>query len=283
MKALQNFITSTVQKQFRIAGGTILLLISLSSGYAQVSNAPVPANPNALNLGADITICPGMTAYLNAGNNFVSYQWCTGASTAGLAVTVPGCYYVRTFDLLGNQYTDTVMVSYTQSPVSDFAFLGPINNSNTQAFSNNSLHASAYLWDFGDGTYSHLANPTHVFNNMGTYTVCLTAMGDCQTDLYCQSLNVTWKTNNISGDEMNEGMAFNAYPSPTLGLVTIDMGLQMGADQIVIANMAGDNLITIDNPKGEFLTVDLSSLPAGMYSIIVSNPIDRYTRRIVKQ
>jgi len=34
--------------------------------------------------------------------------------------------------------------------------------------------ASSYLWDFGDGTTSTQASPTHTYNNLGLYTVKLT-------------------------------------------------------------------------------------------------------------
>jgi gliding motility-associated-like protein len=35
------------------------------------------------------------------------------------------------------------------------------------------LPIQAYMWDFGDGTYSGLQNPTHIYNNPGTYNVTL--------------------------------------------------------------------------------------------------------------
>jgi len=44
-------------------------------------------------------------------------------------------------------------------------------------FTNNSDNASTYAWDFGDGGSSTDANPTHVYNDAGTFTVTLTATG----------------------------------------------------------------------------------------------------------
>lgn len=37
---------------------------------------------------------------------------------------------------------------------------------------------TSYLWDFGDGVTSSLANPTHTYTNQGTYTVSLTVTDD---------------------------------------------------------------------------------------------------------
>jgi uncharacterized membrane protein len=42
-------------------------------------------------------------------------------------------------------------------------------------FSNCSSGADTYLWEFGDGTTSSSSNPTHQYQNAGTYTVKLTA------------------------------------------------------------------------------------------------------------
>ncbi len=45
-------------------------------------------------------------------------------------------------------------------------------------FSNRSLNASSFVWDFGDGSRpQHGRNPTHRFDNTGTFTVTLTARG----------------------------------------------------------------------------------------------------------
>ncbi len=43
----------------------------------------------------------------------------------------------------------------------------------------------SYTWDFGDGTSSNLANPTHSYPGNGTYTVCLTVVAQCG-DKFCR-------------------------------------------------------------------------------------------------
>lgn len=51
----------------------------------------------------------------------------------------------------------------------------------------NSTH---FLWNFGDGNTSFAVNPTHVYTNTGTYTVCLTmfdSLSNC-TSTYCDSV-----------------------------------------------------------------------------------------------
>ena len=44
----------------------------------------------------------------------------------------------------------------------------------TVGFTNLSTGGGSYLWDFGDGTTSALTSPSHTYNVVGSYTVCLT-------------------------------------------------------------------------------------------------------------
>lgn len=61
-------------------------------------------------------------------------------------------------------YTPTVDFTYT---------LTPVGASFNAVFTNLTVDAESYLWDFGDGATSALENPTHVYAE-GVYTVCLT-------------------------------------------------------------------------------------------------------------
>lgn len=53
-----------------------------------------------------------------------------------------------------------------------------------------------WFWDFGDGTISEEPNPTHTFQNTGTFNVCLTIVSDSLgfvcTDTYCDTIEVNY-------------------------------------------------------------------------------------------
>jgi PKD repeat protein len=55
---------------------------------------------------------------------------------------------------------------------------------------NQTPDAQYFHWDFGDGDTSNLANPSHAYDELGVYQVCLTAWNSCGTDSVCQLIDV---------------------------------------------------------------------------------------------
>ncbi len=55
-------------------------------------------------------------------------------------------------------------------------------------------NAASYKWDFGDGTFSELANPSHNYKRDGKYNVCLTTTSDngCYSTI-CNNQNISSK------------------------------------------------------------------------------------------
>lgn len=59
-------------------------------------------------------------------------------------------------------------------------------------FQNESVNATSYVWNFGDGTTSFDINPTHVYADYGTYTITLEALNpsSCnETDVFTTNIN----------------------------------------------------------------------------------------------
>ncbi|MEW5956352.1 MAG: PKD domain-containing protein [Chloroflexota bacterium] len=61
----------------------------------------------------------------------------------------------------------------------------------TVTFTNSSTNATDYLWDFGDGASLTVANPTHVYDQAGVYTVTLTASGPGGSDTLTRTGYIT--------------------------------------------------------------------------------------------
>lgn len=66
-------------------------------------------------------------------------------------------------------------------PSSSFSFEQSETNFLEYSFTNNSVNAESYLWDFGDGSTSMEESPTHLYSTAGNYTVTLSAINSVGT------------------------------------------------------------------------------------------------------
>lgn len=116
-----------------------------------------------------------LTNYLNANSEYAdaragSIQAATdlfGGCSAELAAVTNAWYAVG----VGGPFNSAVVAAFTPS-----AFYNCTAPATVQ-FTNGSLNASSYVWDFGDGTNSTDIAPLHTYNAPGSYTVTLVANG----------------------------------------------------------------------------------------------------------
>lgn len=150
---------------------------------------------NAVNIGATTTsftspdsICVNASATLTNTSSPApsSSFWDFGdGTTSTLANPVktyssPGTYQIK----LVNQFngcSDSLIKNIVVKPVPVAAFLGNPTRSCqaplTVNFVNASMDGISYLWEFGDGTTSTQANPSHTYTTSGNFTVTLTTTG----------------------------------------------------------------------------------------------------------
>lgn len=89
----------------------------------------------------------------------------------------------------------------TPAPVANFSHAIDANNPLSVTFTNTSTNAESYSWDFGDGNTSTDANPTHVYEEGGTYSVTLTASREGLNDTETHQVTVTAPVGEDPDDE----------------------------------------------------------------------------------
>lgn len=80
-------------------------------------------------------------------------------------------------------YTVNLIIPETP-PVADFNYEITDICSGTVQFFDNSSYAESWEWNFGDGNTSVLQNPSHTYNESGTYTIQLTVTNAFGTDIH---------------------------------------------------------------------------------------------------
>lgn len=173
------------------AMASAVALISLLTTCKHEDPTPKPValftySPNT-NLVAPVTI-----SFQNKSTDATDYLWETSdgeTSTArevNLAIRSGGSV-TMTLTVTGkggtDSYSRTITVANTPvtttQPVAGFTY-SPAQNlvaPATVTFTNTSVNATSYKWDFGDGTTTTDANPVKEFIKAGTFKVKLTAIG----------------------------------------------------------------------------------------------------------
>ena len=141
------------------------------------------------------------------------------------------------------------------------------------------LSATTYSWSFGDGIISNDKNPSHTYAAAGSYVVSLIATNTCGSDTLNQTINVTAVGLNNTINAKN----VIVYPNPNNGQFKIDFKLNLKDNvTLKIVNLSGQ--IVYQNNLGstlsENLSIDLSELASGVYTLRVEGVNTQITKKI---
>jgi len=81
--------------------------------------------------------------------------------------------------------------STVEAPTARFTYTVDENNGLLVNFTNSSLNADTYSWDFGDGESSTEMSPNHTYAADGTYNVSLTSTNSGGSDVATEELELT--------------------------------------------------------------------------------------------
>lgn len=206
------------------------------------------------------------------GGNTYSYAWSNGETTSSINGLTHNSYSVMITDELGCQKFETYTLSTPVNPtlVADFT---SASDNLTLSFTNTSINAVTYLWDFGDGETSTINHPVHTFQEKRTYNVCLTAYGACSTITKCQNIVVE----DVSGLSINnKGNAhIIIFPNPAKGKIILQKENPY-IKSVIVYNPNGQ-LVYTTSLKEDQTIIDIEQWATGNYTFQL---VDQYNETI---
>jgi PKD repeat protein len=167
---------------------------------------------------------------------------------------------------------DTVTIT----PVlSQFDFIDDGNA--TLFFTDQSVGATSWHWDFGDGDTSAEQNPVHTYADEGEYTITLTI-----NDGLCSSVQTYFVL--ISGSAQHlQPLAVVLQPNPSDGWTTLQLTEPSMEDlQVEIKGMDGKMVDAFVIPSGQqAATFSVAEWPATVYVLSLKGISSKATRRLV--
>lgn len=130
-------------------------------------------------------------------------------------------------------------------------------------FQDSSFHdIRSWSWDFGDGDIDSIAHPTHEYEEVGEYEVCLVVENPRGIDTLCQTLLILPS----SIDDNDSDIALTVFPNPTEDKVMVEWhGLNARNGEILIYNSLGQLVWRKPTNRRGASEINLSEWPNGLY------------------
>lgn len=258
-----------------VIGAAFVWIAHTASAQVYISHTVSQPAALVVSAGPDQSACTGDSVLLGGlpsaqgGSGSYTYNWQppTGVSdpTSANPAAAPSGTQAYTLTVSdGNGCTNTDQVTVTAANINaNFVFS---TNLLQASFTNATVGASSYLWDFGDGLTSTFANPSHTYANPGAYNVCLIANpgGPCQ-DSICSTVTVSL----VGITPARQGVLV-VYPNPAVGsdlhFALRELSLTEPV-QIRLYDAVGRLVRTYEGPAAqEIHTIRRNGLAKGSYS-----------------
>lgn len=290
-----NFITFTTTDT---NGGDMVAKIALNTNKISSNGNPIGVvtggkwgvwytvgtrpNTGCVGFSANITaqgstnICSGSNVTLDAGAGFSSYTWSGGGTSRFKTVSAAGNYTVTVTQNTCTAVSQPIAISIRPAPSASFST--QINASDVQ-FSNNSLNADSYLWNFGDGNTSTEGNPWHHYTTVGNKTITLTATSACGNNTSTQNINIA--VVGIENTPIDEQL-ISIQPNPSKGQFNINLNHDLSQNaQVIIYDINGKKVFS-NNALYPTLPIDLGN-KSGIYMVQINTDKGSITRKVIVQ
>ena len=223
-------------------------------GWDTITVLVCPATAPTI-LPSDSTLCYWDSLNLQL-SGFNSYQWSNGSTQSSQTVYPPDSLSIYIIDSYGCPWSDTLEVEEIPAVVADFSVT-------LQGFSHLfqflGSNATAWAWDFGDGTSAATQNTAHTYAGPGNYQVCLIASNSCGSDTLCDYVSIAAGLT----PPLSDG-GLKLFPNPTSEFLQLELEKPLAA--VGCFNLWGQQfeLKSTHLSPGTY-QLDVRNLPSGVY------------------
>lgn len=253
---------------------------AVSLGYPDLVLSSSVSHPSAQMDGGDLSICPGESVPISVLFTGIPPWTFTFAVDTIVTSTIFNTYtnpyiinavYGGSYEILalsdsqnsGEDFTGYANVSLHSLPGPDFNYA---SDGLELSFSNTSLDADSYQWDFGDGNTSIEISPVHQYASAGEYIVTLNASnGLCGDSTIMRAINVYA----VAVESIEFGDLLRIFPNPSKGLVTMEINNAGNSDMDMAIVDINGRIVYRDvlHPGKVIEVLDLSSFSSGVYFV----------------
>ncbi|MEM7656300.1 MAG: PKD domain-containing protein, partial [Bacteroidota bacterium] len=224
------------------------------------------------------------------GQNISGYTWDFGAGAQPATAASAGPHSVAYASPGIKTITLTTTNAAGSTSISKIIEVSPLPDPNftfdrvvaTYSFTNVSVNADSFQWNFGDGTTSDLENPEHEYSLNGSYDVMLIAFNDCGPDTLVQKLEVFA----VSRADLLEA-GIQLFPNPTTGQVELRIDQAGSLDwEVEVTDLRGKHLFgkqLAQQVQGIQTRLNLTEYPNGVYLIHLTSGNQRWTQKLLLQ
>ena len=178
-------------------------------------------------------------------------------------------------------WIDTTLAAENAPPLDAGFSSQQLGGSSAWAFTPNDPDANSYLWDFGDGSTSAQASPTHQFAAPGVYVVSLTVADwvGCPAETTRDTIQF------LSAAAEPLPFGGSVYPNPFQEKIEVDFAQPLAEGCAVsLENVWGQAVFSSQLPAGTVrCTVPATHFPAGIYWLRIAQRDRVWGVKMVRQ
>ena len=223
--------------------------------YTLAYSTVISGSINSTNISCN-GLTDGSATVIGIGGSSYTYQWGGGPATDVYNGMSAGNYTVDITDASGCVGQDVVTIT---EPALEQASFTSIPTFLSVTFNNTSSSGTS-SWDFGDLNTSTGLNPTHLYANSGTYTVCLEITTACGTFQSCSDITITDDNSSITE---NAADYVSVYPNPANSIINFKV-TSANMIKLEIVDVVG-KVIVSKRITSEVTSIDVKQFNSGAY------------------